>query len=153
MKVINYAAEFYARTSTMLNILQPPTLLGARIYVAWIFFTAGLTKIKDWDTTLWLFEEEYSVPLIPFELAAFLGTTAELIFPILLILGLCTRISALGLTVVNIVAVISLTEIAPAAYILHVLWALLLILPMVFGAGKLSTDYLLKKKFNLYFAV
>ncbi len=138
----------YAQVSQLLNYLQPLALLGARFYVAWVFFASGLTKLRDWDSTLFLFEEEYSVPFIPFELAAYLGTAGELILPILLILGFASRFGALGLTVVNIVAVVSLTEIAPAALYSHVIWGLLLLQVMLFGAGKLSFDNLLKIKLS-----
>jgi len=129
-------------------MLQPLALIAARIYVAWVFFAAGLTKLRDWDTTLFLFEEEYSVPLIPFELAAFLGTAGEILLPIILVLGLSSRLGALGLSIVNVVAVISLTEIAPAALYAHVIWGLLLLQVVLFGAGKLSLDYLIKTKLS-----
>ena len=139
----------YAQVSQLLNYLQPLALLGARLYVAWVFFASGLTKLRDWDSTLFLFEEEYSVPFIPFELAAYLGTAGELILPVLLVLGLASRFGALGLTVVNIVAVISLTEIAPAALYSHVIWGLLLLQVVLFGAGKFSLDNLLKTKLSM----
>ena len=138
----------YAQVSQLLNYLQSLALLGARFYVAWVFFASGLTKLRDWDSTLFLFEEEYSVPFIPFELAAYLGTAGELILPILLILGLASRFGALGLTVVNIVAVVSLTEIAPAALYSHIIWGLLLLQVVLFGAGKLSLDQLIKTKLS-----
>jgi len=133
--------------SRLLDMLQPVALLSARIYIAWVFFASGLTKIRDWDTTLFLFEEEYSVPFFSPELAAFLATAGELILPLLLVIGLTSRISAIGLSVVNVVAVISLEEIAPAALSLHVLWGVLLAQLILFGAGKLSIDKLLRLKF------
>lgn len=124
--------------------VQSVLTLLARLYVAWVFFASGLTKIRDWESTLLLFEYEYSVPLLNFELAAYLGTAGELVLPVLLAIGLLTRFSALGLTIVNIVAVLSLEEIAPAAYNLHVIWGLLLLQVVVWGAGKLSVDQLIK---------
>lgn len=136
--------QAYRQTSQLLNYLQPFALLSARLYVAWVFFAAGLTKLRDWDSTLFLFEEEYSVPFIPFELAAYLGTAGELILPVLLVLGIASRFSALGLSVVNIVAVISLSEIAPAALYSHVIWGLLLLQIVLFSAGKLSLDNVFK---------
>jgi len=138
----------YNQSSKLLNYLQPLALLAARFYVAWVFFAAGLTKLRDWDTTLFLFEEEYSVHFIPFELAAYLGTAGEIILPVLLVLGLASRIGALGLSFVNVVAVISLAEIAPAALYAHVIWGLLLLQVILFGAGKLSIDHLVKTKFT-----
>lgn len=141
LTIIQIFTGYYKVFANALSFLQPLSLLMARLYVGWVFFTAGLTKIKDWETTLWLFEEEYSVPFLSTELAAWLGTSGELILPILLFLGLTTRFSAIGLSIVNIIAVISLEEIAPAAMTLHILWGVLLAQLVVFGSGKLSIDY------------
>ena len=88
----------------------------------------------------------YTFPFIPFELAAYLGTAGEIILPLILVLGLASRFGALGLSIVNVVAVISLVEIAPAALYAHVIWGLLLIQVVLFGGGKLSVDYLFKNK-------
>lgn len=140
--------QYYNQASQLLNYLQPIALLSARLYVARVFFAAGLTKLRGWDSTLFLFEEEYSVPFIPFELAAYLGTAGELILPVLLVLGIASRFSALGLTFVNIVAVISLSEIAPAALYSHVIWGLLLLQIVLFSAGKLSLDHILNIKLS-----
>ena len=81
--------------------------LAIRLYVGWAFFKSGLTKIRDWDTTLFLFEDEYQVPVLPPELAAWMGTAGELILPLLLFVGLFSRPAALGLFVVNAMALIS----------------------------------------------
>lgn len=142
---IQHSAAYYRSSAELLTVLQPLALLASRFYVGWVFFAAGLTKINDWETTLWLFEEEYSVPFLPFELAAILGTGGELILPILLFLGLATRFSALGLSIVNIVAVLSLEDIAPAAFTLHVLWGALLAQLALFGSGKVSLDFLARR--------
>lgn len=137
---------FNAYLRKVLNTLQPVVLLGARFYIAWVFFASGLTKIKDWDTTLFLFEEEYSVPLLSPELAAYFGTGGELILPVLLVLGLLSPISTIGLSVLNVIAVLSLEEIAPAAFTLHVLWGLLLATVLLWGPGRLSVDSLIESK-------
>lgn len=128
------------------TLVQPIFLLGARVYVGWVFFSAGLSKLKDWESTLVLFEYEYAVPVLNFEVAAYLATFGEIVLPILLILGLATRFSAAGLTILNIVAVISLEEMAPAAYYLHVIWGLLLAQIILFSAGFLSLDKVVKMK-------
>ncbi len=146
--LVHNTLSHYMTFTRLLNVLQPAGLLAARFYIAWVFFAAGLTKIRDWDTTLWLFEEEYSVPFLPFELAAFLGTAGELVLPVLLVLGLATRFGALGLTIVNIVAVISLEDIAPAAYTLHVLWGVLLGYIAVYGGALFSIDHLVRRRFD-----
>ena len=117
-------------------------LLLARFFVAQVFFLSGLTKLRDWSVTLALFEDEYKVPLLPPELAAYLGTAGELALPVLLVLGLGGRFAALGLSVVNVMAVLSLSEIAPAALLGHQLWGALLVLVALFGAGRFSLDEL-----------
>ena len=126
------------QAGTYLQHLHTPAALLARLYIAKVFFSAGLTKLADWDTTLFLFAEEYSVPLLPAELAALLGTFGELFFPLLLALGIATRFSALALSVVNIVAVISLSDIPAAALYLHVIWGVLLAQLLIYGAGQLT---------------
>lgn len=123
-----------------LNQLQPAAALAARIHVGQVFFLAGLTKIRDWDTTLALFAEEYKVPLLPPPLAAVMGTGGELVLPVLLVLGLGGRFAALGLSVMNLVAVISLADIAPAALQQHVFWGSLLAGLAIFGPGAWALD-------------
>ena len=130
---------------TNLPKLHSPANLVARLYLANVFFSAGLTKIRDWDSTLFLFEEEYNVPLLPYELAAYLGTFGELVFPLLLALGFLTRFSAMALSVVNVVAVISLTEIPAAALYLHVIWGVLLLQSAIYGGGLFSVEAVIKK--------
>ncbi len=137
---------YYRVASQGLDKLHSLAVLLIRLYIAKVFFYAGLTKLQDWDTTLFLFEEEYQVPLISFEAAAYLGTFGEIVFPVLLAVGLASRFTALALSVVNVVAVISLAEIAPAALYLHVLWGLLLVQVVIYGAGRLSLDNVLKAK-------
>jgi len=120
--------------------LQSLALLAARLYVAQVFFLSGLTKIRDWSTTVLLFEDEYHVPFLSPELAAYMGTAGELALPVLLVLGLGTRFAALGLSLVNVVAVVSLAEIAPAALAGHHLWGVLLFGIALWGAGRWSAD-------------
>ena len=125
--------------------LNNVAMLFARLYVIKIFFLSGLTKIRDWDSTLFLFQEEYKVPLIPPELAAYLGTGGELLLPLLLLLGLLTRFASLGLFIVNIVAAISLPEISQAAISQHCLWATLLLILIIQGGGKFALDFRLNR--------
>lgn len=125
-----------------LNAAQPLAALAARVYLAQVFFLSGLTKIRDWETTLLLFTEEYKVPLLSPQLAAISGTAGELVLPVLLLIGLAGRFSALGLSVVNAVAVVSLADIAPAALQQHITWGVLLAALAVYGVGKWSVDCL-----------
>lgn len=133
-------SHLYRNVASKISLLEPIALLAARCYVAWAFFSSGLTKLRDWDSTLMLFEYEYQVPILPFELAAYLGTAAEIILPLLLIAGLASRFSALGLFFVNVVAVISLEEIAPAAFAEHILWGVLLLQVVIFSGGRFALD-------------
>jgi putative oxidoreductase len=123
-----------------LEALQPLALLAARLYVGRAFFLSGLTKLRDWDITLALFADEYHVPLLPPEVAAVAGTTGELVLPVLLVLGLGGRFAALGLSVVNVVAVLSLADIADAARQQHVFWGSLLLAVVLWGPGRWALD-------------
>ena len=129
---------------TALNSLQPVAALLARWYVAQVFFASGLTKIRDWNITLALFADEYKVPLLSPPLAAFLGTAAELVLPVLL-LGLGGRGPALGLSVVNVVAVLSLSDIAPAALQQHMTWGVVLAALAIYGSGRFTLDGWLRR--------
>ncbi len=126
-----------------LNALQPLLALLGRLYVAQVFFLSGLTKLRDWDITLALFNDEYHVPLLPPEVAAYMGTAGEIGLPLLLVLGLGGRVAPLGLSVVNLVAVLSLSEIVPAALQQHISWGLVLAALAVFGTGRWALDSLL----------
>jgi putative oxidoreductase len=140
----------YGHLTRLLAWLAPAGDLVIRLWVANVFLKSGLTKIAGWDSTLFLFSNEYHVPLLPPELAAYLGTFAELCFPVLLALGLGTRFSALALFIFNIFAVVSYpflwTEEGQVGFTNHVTWGLLLLVPMLHGAGKLSLDELLGKR-------
>ena len=149
---MKYLAKAQALTQTALPWLQSTWLLIARLWVAKIFFLSGLTKIRDWDTTLLLFTEEYQVPLLPPELAAIMGTGGELVLPVLLVLGLAGRFAALGLFVVNAMAVISYPGLEGVALELHGYWAILIAAVAVFGSGNFSSDYLLRRYWQRFFA-
>jgi putative oxidoreductase len=127
-----------------LDFIQPVMLLAARFYVAWVFFKAGLTKLRDWESTLLLFEYEYAVPVLNFEVATYLATFGEIVLPILLVTGLFARKAALGLFIVNYIAVISFEDLPAAAFNEHILWGTLMLLVAIWGAGKLSLDSFFK---------
>ena len=134
--------------SSLLSKLQSPFLLFIRVYVAWVFLKAGMHKIGDWETTLVLFEYEYQVPLLNFELAAYLATFGELVFPIFLIAGFGTRFFALALTLVNIIAVVSYyaTLAKGAGLVWHYMWGSMLFTSVIFGGGVFSIDQWLKAR-------
>ena len=140
--LLQRALKGWSLLTAALDSLQPLAALAARIYVGQAFFLSGLTKIRNWETTVALFTDEYKVPLLPPALAALMGTAGELVLPVLLVLGLGGRFAALGLFVVNAVAVISLQEIAPAALQQHVFWGSLLAGLAIFGPGAWSLERL-----------
>jgi putative oxidoreductase len=128
------------RAVTSLAWLQPAAQLAARCYVGAVFFRSGLTKLHDWDTTLALFADEYHVPLLNPTVAAFMGTGAELVLPVLLVAGLFGRFAAIGLSLLNVVAVLSLADIPEAALMGHVFWGCLLVALILWGPGRWSVD-------------
>jgi putative oxidoreductase len=126
-----------------LEFITPALDLGIRILIGLVFFQSGLTKIASWSSTLALFQGEYAVPLLPPALAAYLGTAAELGFPLFLVLGLGTRFAAFGLFVFNIIAVISYPGLGEVGLRDHQYWGLLLLVTLLHGPGRLSLDYLI----------
>ena len=122
-----------------LDWLAPLAFLLLRTWVAWQFFKSGLTKLPI-ENAIVLFENEYHIPLLPPVVAAYLGTTSELVFPVLLTVGLAGRFSALALFILNGVAYFSYPD---ALLSDHLPWGLILFLFILHGPDKLSLDYLL----------
>lgn len=126
-----------------LHALLPDALLllVARLGIAGVFFLSGRTKVEGvlsiTDSTYELFRSEYALPLLPPELAAHLATYAEHLFPLLLVLGLCTRLSALALLGMTLVIQVF---VYPDAWSTHLSWAGLLLLLVGRGAGAWSLD-------------
>ncbi len=126
----------------LLDQLRSPLLLGFRLYVAWVFFNSGWQKITHWETTLYLFEYEYAVPLLPWELAAWMGTAGELVLPLFIAAGLATRYVAIALSILNVTAVIAYYEaLAKVGQVIaHEFWGSLLLVLIAFGGGFFSLD-------------
>ena len=101
--------------------------LALRLYLANVFWKAGLTKIASWDTTLALFSDEYRVPLLSADAAAVLATGIELTLPVALVIGLYTRTSAAALFVFNLIAALSYPDISDAGIVQHTYWGTLLL--------------------------
>ncbi len=121
--------------------------LMARFAVGLVFFKSGLTKIDGFGlkpSTFFLFESEYTVPLLPPVVAAYMSTIAELVLPISLWVGLGARFSALALLVMT--AVIQIFNY-PNAYGVHALWSVALLYILIKGPGILSIDHMLRKKY------
>ena len=118
--------------------------LPLRLAVATVFWNSGMTKLANWDTALALFTDEYRVPLLLPELAAYMAASVELSTPVLLVLGLLTRPAAavlLGMTAVIEVFVY------PLAWPTHIQWAAMLLVLLCRGAGTISLDHWLWQRF------
>jgi putative oxidoreductase len=116
-----------------------------RLGVALVFWRSGQIKLASWDLTVALFRDEYRLPLLPPELAAYLATTAEHVAPVMLILGLGARLGAaamLGMTLVI------QTLVYPMSYPDHLLWAGPLLYILLRGPGGLSFDHLIRRRFR-----
>lgn len=136
----------YNRAADALSALigHPLLALVSRVAIAAIFFLSGRTKVDGLltvnDTAYTLFRDEYRLPLIAPELAAHLAAYAEHVFPMLLVLGLLTRLSALALLGMTVVIQ---CFVYPDAWPTHLAWAGLLLYLAGRGAGLLSLDRVL----------
>jgi putative oxidoreductase len=124
----------------------PYTLLAIplRIGAAAVFWLSAQAHLANWDTTLELFADEYKVPLLPPDLAAYMAVSIEVTTPFLLVAGLLTRFAALvllGMTTVIEVFVY------PQAWPTHIQWAAMLLMLLCRGPGMLSLDYLIWRQF------
>jgi putative oxidoreductase len=149
MNAIYKSLHLYYRASNRLVHAAPVLNVAVRLLLANVFFKSGLTKIQTWDSTLYLFREEYKVPLLQPDLAAYLGTSAELALPVLLVLGLFGRLSALGLFILNAVAAYSYyDQLSEAGLNQHLYWGILLAVLLLHGAGKWSADAWLENRYQ-----
>ena len=142
----------------------PDTLIAmiARFSIAGVFWKSGQTKIEGLaidivsgefslgvprlsDSALFLFKEEYSLPLIAPELAALMAAFAEHLFPILLLLGLATRFSAMALLVMTLTIQIF---VYPGAWPTHGVWAAVLLYLMAYGPGWCSMDHFIAARYR-----
>jgi putative oxidoreductase len=126
-------------------------LLATRLHVSWQFLKSGWLKLTDWETTLFLFQEEYHTPLLPPAAAAVAGTFGEIVFPALLMAGFMGRYAAVSLFAVNVVAVVSYAHVLlgegfEAALGQHYLWGFMLLVLAVFGPGRWSVDSLQRRE-------
>ena len=147
MPALARLVDWPAQLAQALDHLRSLLLLATRLWVSWQFLKSGWLKLTHWDVTQELFRSEYQVPLLSPGVAATLGTFGELFFPVLLALGLFTRLGALGLSAVNFLAVVSYWHVLgsdgyEAALAQHVLWGFMLVVLAIFGGGALSLDRL-----------
>lgn len=121
-----------------LSVIQ----LMARFSLAVIFWRSGQAKIANWGLTLQLFANEYKVPILPPEIAAPMAAAVELSTPILLVLGLFTRVATLPMIGMTLVIQIF---VYPMSWADHLVWMTLLLLLLSRGPGVVSLDHLAKK--------
>ena len=162
----NMAVQLYQRwlapvMQQMNHLPYSPLALLARFSIAAVFWQSGQTKVQGFainfisgtyqfgwprlaDGVIDLFESEYKLPLLPPELGAILAAFGEHVFPLFILLGLATRLSALAL--LGMTAVIQLL-VYPGAYPTHGVWASVLLLLMMQGPGKWSVDHWLTRKY------
>jgi putative oxidoreductase len=139
---------FYYTASHLPEYLAPMMDIGLRLYLANVFFKSGLTKIQSWDSTLYLFNDVYHVPLLPPDVAATMATSAELGLSVLLVLGLFGRFAAAGLSILNVVAVISYADLSEAGINQHISWGILLGVLLVMSRWQWSVDFWLEKRLS-----
>lgn len=122
--------------------------LVARLSIAAVFWQSGQTKVEGWrlsDSALYLFENEYKLPLVDPWLAAHLAAFAEHFFPILLVIGLASRLSALALLAMTLVIEIF---VYPAAWPTHGTWAACLLFIAARGPGRISLDAFVARRMH-----
>jgi putative oxidoreductase len=116
-----------------------------RVALATVFWNSAMVKLANWDAALDLFRNEYNLPLLPPELAAYMAVSIELSTPVLLILGLATRPAALVL--LGMTAVIEIF-VYPQAWPTHIQWAAMLLVLLCRGAGTWSVDHLIHRRWG-----
>ena len=119
--------------------------LGMRLAVGATFFRSGMNKFESFDTAIELFREEYRLPLLPPEIAAYMGTAVELTAPVLLVLGLFARLGAAALLVMTLTIQFL---VYPGNWPEHLMWASILAYVLTRGPGTLSLDRIIA--FNLF---
>jgi putative oxidoreductase len=151
MNVVLTLARWHLGLARALDPLRSLLLLGTRLWVSAAFLASGWLKLTTWETTRFLFEEEYRVPLLSPAVAAVVGTFGELFFPALLVLGLFARAGAIGLFAVNAMALVSYWHVLggddyAAARGQHYLWGFMTLVVALCGAGGLSLDAWLERR-------
>lgn len=119
--------------------------LTCRIALAKVFWSSAQTHLLSWQTTLYMFDTSYRLPLLPSVLAAYLAVAIELVVPPLLVLGLATRFASLVIFCMTLVIEIF---VYPQAWPTHIQWAAMMLVLMARGAGGISLDALIRRRFE-----
>ncbi len=134
-----------------LDKFQSPLLLIFRLWIGKVFFMSGLQKISTWNDeygVMYLFREEYNVPLLDPVVAAYMATAGELILPVFIVLGFGTRYAAIALSILNFTAAYSYYDtLAKVGQVTpHIFWGSMLLTIIIFGPGFFSIDQWIKQK-------
>jgi len=129
-----------------LDYAQPLIDLGVRLWVANVFWKSGLASLRGWQGTVDLFTYDFHVSLVSPLVAAGMAIGVELVFPVLLALGLAGRLSAGVLFIFNIVVAVSYPGLNEAVLKDHIFWGILLAVTLLHGPGRISIDYFIRQK-------
>ena len=141
-KLIGCFTGCYCKMANILTMcFMPLMILFIRFWMANIFWKSGLLKISNWAGTVELFRDDFKVPILSPELAAYMAASVELCCPVLLVFGFLTRLAAIPMLCMT--AVINITY---PGVIEHAYWAMLLGVIICYGPGCLSVDNCIKKK-------
>lgn len=154
MPMITFAKKLDTRIDPLRRIadriLAPILFLTIRLFMADIFFKSGWLKFQNllngnWDSTVYLFQDVFPVPGVPANIAAVLGTTGELVLPVLLAVGLFARLGAAGLIGMTMVFQFLVPPEYDIANPVHYYWMMLLGVIFVKGPGTLSLDHVIRR--------
>lgn len=149
---IHFIAKIAHPFFVLLDGLTPVIALIARCWIGYTFLKSGLLKLANWNLTIGLFAYEFKTPFLSPEVAAILGTTAEITLPIFLILGFGSRLMIVVFFLFNLMTAISYPALWKpegfAGLVQHVNWGIILGLLMCYGYGALSLDRLLQFLYN-----
>ncbi len=153
--MLRFLAKFSNLFTGIFSWFEPIAFFCIRAWLFKIFFSSGWQKYTAWESTKVLFETEYKVPYLKPLTAALLGTGAEILLAVFLLLGLGARLPALGLFMLNLIAVMSYGDFLFKPENLcalkdHLSWGFMILVILVSGHSKISIDHLFNRLFSLY---
>lgn len=137
----------YYRAAKWPEYAFPLVDLGIKLFLARVFFLSGMTKVSDWEGTLYLFNEVYTVPVLSPEVAAWMATAGELGLSVFLVLGFMERFALAGLFILNLVAATSFPDLSEAGRYQHLCWGLLIILLLTAQGKKWGLDGWIERRY------
>ncbi len=148
--IMTTASKFISQLIALFERIPASVIsLMMRVAIFLIFFQSARTKVEGFmtlkESTFYLFQNDYALPLIPYKIAAYMATFNEHVFSILILLGLATRFSSLVLLGMTLVIEIF---VYPDAYVVHLTWASMLVYLIARGPGVFSLDHLIGAKFR-----